>query len=173
MRKISTIIAVFAIATSACGNKNNQASSSISGKTESPNTTFVANNDVKGGTIHLTKTMFISQVWDYQASPQEWKYQGDKPAIVDFYANWCGPCKIAAPILEEISNEYAGKINVYKIDTQKEQELASVFGIQSIPAFLYIPLKGKPVMMAGIGRSKEETRQMFIENIGKYLLITK
>jgi len=114
--------------------------------------------------------MFLQKVWDYNASPQEWKYKGDKPAIIDFYADWCGPCKIASPILEEISKEYAGKINVYKIDTQVERELASVFGISGIPAFLYIPKTGKPMMTSGIARSKEETKQMFESNIDKYLL---
>ena len=95
-----------------------------------------------------------------------------KKIFIDFYADWCGPCRIASPILEEVSQEYAGKIDVYKIDTQKEQELAADFGISSIPAFLYIPKNGKPVMAAGIGRSKEETKNMFKENISKILLIT-
>jgi thioredoxin len=123
-----------------------------------------------GGTKLLTKDVFLKTVWDYNNSPQEWKFKGQKPAIIDFYADWCGPCKIASPILEEISKEYAGKIDIYKIDTEKEHELAAVFRISSIPAFLYIPADGKPVMMAGIGRSKEETKAMFIENINKYLL---
>ena len=130
------------------------------------------NSGAQGGSVLLTRDMFLKNVWDYTDSPQEWKFRGDKPAIIDFYADWCGPCKIASPILEEISNEYAGKLNVYKIDTEKERELASVFGIRSIPAFLYIPVQGKPVMMAGIGRTKEETKNMFIENIDKYLLTT-
>ena len=123
-----------------------------------------------GETVKLTKDRFLKEVWDYNEYPQEWKFLGDKPAIIDFYADWCGPCKIAAPILDEVSNEFAGKINVYKIDTQRERELAKVFGIQSIPAFLYIPMEGKPVMMAGIGRTKEDTREMFVSNINKYLL---
>jgi thioredoxin len=115
----------------------------------------------------------LKQVWDYQSSPREWVYKGDKPALIDFYADWCGPCKIASPILDEISKEYSGKIYVYKIDTQVERELASVFGISGIPAFLYIPVDGKPVMMSGIARSKEDTKKMFIDNIEKYLLASK
>ena len=90
--------------------------------------------------------------------------------MIDFYADWCGPCKIASPILEEISKEYAGKINVYKIDTQVERELAAVFGISGIPAFLYIPMEGKPSMTSGIARSKEDTKKMFKQNIEKLLL---
>ncbi|HAH23304.1 MAG TPA: thiol reductase thioredoxin, partial [Prolixibacteraceae bacterium] len=83
----------------------------------------------------------------------------------DFYADWCGPCKIASPILEEIRSEYEGKIVIYKINTDQERELSQVFGITGIPAFLYIPANGKPTMMAGIGQSKEETKKMFVDNI--------
>jgi thioredoxin len=126
-----------------------------------------------GGSILLTKATFLKNIWNYETSPQEWVFLGDMPALIDFYADWCGPCKIASPILEEISREFDGKIRIYKIDTQKEQELAAVFGVRSIPAFLYIPRKGKPTMMAGIARSKEETKKMFVENINKLLLSTK
>jgi len=123
-----------------------------------------------GGTVNLTKKIFLERVWNYQESPKKWVYKGEKPALIDFYADWCGPCKIASPILNELSKEYAGKIIVYKIDTQVEQELAAIFRVRSIPAFLYIPVDGKPVMMSGIARSKEETKKMFRDNIDKYLL---
>lgn len=123
------------------------------------------------GTIQLiTKDRFLNEIWNYNDSPDEWKFLGTKPVIIDFYADWCGPCKIASPILGEVAQEYKGKIQVYKVDTEKERELAGVFGIQSIPSFLYIPVEGKPVMMAGIGQSKEQTKSMFIENIKTYLL---
>jgi thioredoxin 1 len=125
---------------------------------------------ISGGTVRLTKDGFLKNVWNYEKSPQQWVYLGNKPAIIDFYADWCGPCKIASPILEEVSYEFAGQITIYKIDTQKEQELAAVFGIRSIPAFLYIPKIGKPTMMAGIARSKEDTKQMFVDNINRILL---
>jgi thioredoxin len=97
---------------------------------------------------HLTLDSFKTQVFDFENN-KEWKFEGDKPAIIDFYADWCGPCKMVAPILEELSKEYAGKVDIYKIDTEKEQELASVFGIRSIPSILFVPLNAQPQMAAG------------------------
>jgi len=97
---------------------------------------------------YLTAATFKEKVFNYEVN-KEWNYIGDKPAIIDFYADWCGPCKMVAPVLEELSNEYDGKIQIYKIDTDKEQELASVFGIQSIPSILFIPKDGKPQMSLG------------------------
>lgn len=97
---------------------------------------------------HLTKETFKEKIFDYEAK-KDWDYQGELPAIIDFYADWCGPCKMVAPILEELSKEYEGKINIYKIDTEKERELAGAFGIQSIPSILFIPGEGQPQMAAG------------------------
>ncbi len=97
---------------------------------------------------HLTKDTFLEKVFNYEAS-KEWKYSGDKPCIIDFYADWCGPCKMVAPILEELSKEYEDKLYVYKIDTEAEQELASVFGIRSIPSLLFVPMEGQPQMAMG------------------------
>jgi thioredoxin 1 len=99
-------------------------------------------------TEHLTKDAFLSKVFNYEEN-KEWKYEGDKPAIIDFYADWCGPCKMVAPVLEELSEEYADKMMIYKVDTDAEQELASVFGIQSIPSMLFIPVDDKPQMAVG------------------------
>lgn len=96
----------------------------------------------------LTKATFIEKVFDYENN-QEWKYEGDRPAVIDFYADWCGPCKMVAPIIEELSKEYDGKVSFFKVDTDAEQELAGAFGIQSIPSLLFIPLDGKPQMAAG------------------------
>ena len=100
-------------------------------------------------TIHLTKDEFLKKVANYEANPQEWKYLGDKPAIVDFYASWCGPCKMISPILEELAKEYDGQIYIYKIDTEKEQDLAAAFGIRSIPTLLFIPMNEQPQMAQG------------------------
>jgi thioredoxin len=97
---------------------------------------------------YLTKETFKEKVFDYETN-KEWKFAGDKPCMVDFYADWCGPCKMVAPILEELAEEYNGKLDVYKIDTEKETELASVFGIRSIPSLLFVPKDGQPQMAMG------------------------
>ena len=97
---------------------------------------------------HLTKQTFLDKVFNYEAN-QEWKFEGTLPCIIDFYADWCGPCKMVAPILEELSTEYTGKVNIYKIDTEAEQELASAFGIRSIPSILFVPMDGPPQMAVG------------------------
>ena len=98
---------------------------------------------------HLSKKEFLEKIYNYEKNPDKWVYEGDKPAIVDFYATWCGPCKVVAPILEELANEYAGKIVIYKIDTDMERELSAAFGIQSIPTLLFIPMKGDPQVAQG------------------------
>lgn len=100
-------------------------------------------------TIHLTKEMFLEKVMNFEKNPTEWKYLGDKPCIIDFYADWCGPCKAVAPILEELAAEYDGKIYIYKVNTEEQQELAQVFGIQSIPTIYFCPMEGDPQMAMG------------------------
>jgi len=97
---------------------------------------------------YLTKETFKEKIFDFETE-KEWKYKGDKPCIIDFYADWCGPCKMVSPILEELSKEYQGKVDIYKIDTDKEQDLAGAFGIVSIPSILFVPVEGQPQMSAG------------------------
>ena len=97
---------------------------------------------------HLTKETFKEKVFNFEAN-KEWKFEGKAPAIIDFYANWCGPCKMVAPILEELQAEYGDKLNIFKVDTEAEQELAAMFGIQSIPSILFVPLEGQPQMAMG------------------------
>ena len=97
---------------------------------------------------HLTLNSFKEKIFNFENS-QEWKFEGELPALIDFYADWCGPCKMVAPILEELSQEYEGKIDIYKVDTESEQELAALFGIRSIPSLLFIPKDDKPQMAQG------------------------
>lgn len=197
MKRMLGVVLVTALIASSCGNSKaksegsaasaeNSAGLVAAGTNQEPaapvttvsDSASVAGSEVvadtaqaKGGTVLLNKAVFLTKVWNYEKSPQQWVYLGERPAIIDFYADWCGPCKIASPILEEISHEFAGKVDVYKIDTQKEQELAAVFGIRGIPAFLYIPKNGKPTMTSGIARSKEDTKAMFVDNIKEILKV--
>ena len=96
----------------------------------------------------LSNETFKKKIFNYEVN-KEWKYEGELPAIIDFYADWCGPCKMVAPVLEELAGEYKGKVNFYKIDTEKEQELSAAFGIRSIPSLLFIPKDGQPQMAMG------------------------
>lgn len=97
---------------------------------------------------HLSKQQFLEKVFDFENN-KDWKYAGELPCIIDFYADWCGPCKMVSPVLEELSKDFKGKINVYKVDTEQEQELAAAFGIRSIPSILFCPKDGKPQMAVG------------------------
>lgn len=99
-------------------------------------------------TVQLTSDKFKEEVFDY-SQKEEWDFKGKKPAIIDFYADWCGPCQMVAPIFEELSDEYSDDITIYKVDTEKEQELSAIFGIQSIPSILFIPMEGQPMMQKG------------------------
>ena len=124
------------------------------------------NADVR--TIPLTKSEFLEKVANFEANQDEWKYLGDKPAIIDFHASWCGPCKVIAPILEELAAEYGDSIYVYKVDIDKEQEIATAFNIRAIPVLLFVPMEGTPQMAQG-AMSKDTIR----EAIEKVLLKKK
>ncbi len=97
---------------------------------------------------HLTKQAFLDKIFNYEAN-KDWKFEGKLPCIIDFYADWCQPCQMVAPILEELSTEYEGKIDIFKVDTEAEQELAATFGIKSIPSILFCPAEGQPQMAQG------------------------
>jgi len=115
-------------------------------------------------TEHITTDEFKQKVFNWDDN-SDWKYEGDLPAIIDFYADWCGPCKMVAPILEELSEQYDGRLRIYKVDTDKEQELAMAFGIQSIPSILFIPMDEKPQMAAGA--LPKETLEQVIKDVLK------
>ncbi len=127
-----------------------------------------AEGNGKATVRHLTKAEFLKKVWNYEQSPQQWKYLGDKPCMIDFYTTWCGPCKRLAPILEELAAEYGDKLIIYKVNTEVERELAGLYRISSIPTLLFIPMEGQPQMAKGL-LPKETLEQAFRE----VLLVTK
>ena len=135
MKLIKSIMSAFAIvlATTACAGNGGE-----NKKSNEP-----TKEDNKMEVVSLNK------VYDFKANPNDWKFEGKRPAIVDFYATWCGPCKALHPVLEELSKEYSGKVDIYQIDVDKEQDLAAAFGIRSIPTLLMIPMKEEPRIMQG------------------------
>lgn len=144
MKNLRTVLLLMtAIVAVSCSN-------STETKAQSDNSTPASvSHDAVGKTIHMNKAMFIERVMDFESNKEDWVYLGDKPAIIDFYADWCKPCKLIAPIMDELAEEYKGQIYIYKVDTEVERELASVFNIRSIPAVLFIPMKGQPQMSTG------------------------
>ena len=175
MNKIILSITAAALLTLSC---TNGSASSLDGKETKSTAEEMAvvdkggndQSEAAGKTVKLTKQDFLEKVMNYEKNQTEWVYEGDLPALIDFYADWCAPCRMAAPVLEELAEEYKGKIHIYKVDTQTERELASVFGIQSIPAFLFVPQEGRPTMSNGIAQTPEETKRMFKQMFDEILL---
>jgi thioredoxin len=150
MKKLIMFSLMAAISLVACSQEKQSASSQPSGETAA-----AAVSDYKP--VEMNTQMFIDRVVDFK-NAKEWDYKGDKPAVIDFYATWCGPCKKLSPILDELSSEYAGNVLFYKVDVDREQELAGAFGIQSIPMVLLIPKEGKPYVVQGL-RPKAELKE--------------
>lgn len=134
---------------------------SIGGNNEPGNPT----ENVEGTVIRMNTEMFKKLVWDFQKSPADFVFNGDQPCVIDFYADWCRPCKMVAPIMEELAKQYKGKVVFYKVNTDQERELSQTFNIRSIPAILYVPKNGKPQMSVGL--SGKET---YIKTIQDLLL---
>lgn len=120
--------------------------------------------------VHNTKYMttedFKSTIFDYTKS-KEWKYEGERPCLIDFYATWCGPCKMVAPILEQLAGEYKGKVDIYKVDVDKEKQLASVFGVRSIPTLLFIPMADQPTLTQGAMQKEALTELIDVILLGQ------
>ena len=115
------------------------------------------------GVVQMDKQMFLDRVFDYTSGATEWKYQGNKPAVIDFYATWCGPCRMIAPILKDLAKEYGDSIVIYKIDTDKEKELSMAMGIQSLPTIVFIPKIGQPQVI--VGAADKETFRRAIDEV--------
>jgi thioredoxin 1 len=152
MKKLSVIAFVSTILIlSACnsvgGNKNEGTST----------------GNIEGTVTRINTEMFKKLVWDYQKNPSEFVFNGDQPCIIDFYADWCRPCKMVAPIMDELAKEYKGKVRIYKVNTDEEGELSRLFNIRSIPAILYVPKTGKPQM--SVGFSGKETYVKTIQDV--------
>lgn len=114
-------------------------------------------------TVHLTKEQFLRRIADYEKNPDSFRFLGSRPALIDFYAGWCGPCKMLAPVLEELSDEYAGRVDIYKVDVEQEEELAALFRVRSIPTLVYIPMNGQiRVTQGAVGKPQLKEA---IENI--------
>ena len=140
--KIKMAILIAGIMFSSCTNATNKNATT----NEQSNKSKI---EKKMAATQLNKEEFLKKVYNYEANPKAWKFEGDKPCIVDFFATWCGPCKALSPVLEELAEEYAGKVDFYKVDVDKAEDLAGAFGIRSIPTLLFIPLKGQPQITQG------------------------
>lgn len=148
IKKLLLIVAIVFIGLSACSqNKDKTRTKATKAKTEK--TTTAATDTATGKVIFLTTAEFKKKVIDFEKHPNEWVFEGKKPAIIDFFATWCGPCRRMSPTIDKIAKDYAGKIDVYKIDIDKEKQLAMVFGIQSVPTILFVPVTGKPTVQVG------------------------
>lgn len=137
---ILSLLLIAGVTITACtqtGSKTDPVATSSSATTEA------------GKVIQMDKAMFLEKVFDFEKNPDTWVYRGDKPAIIDFYADWCGPCKKVAPIMSELAEKYKDDIVIYKINTDQQKELAGMFQIRSIPSILYIPVEGQPTMTMG------------------------
>jgi thioredoxin 1 len=166
MKQLGFAILIAVMGLVACSSSTEKKVEQNSNTVQSVETTLTSG----GETVQLNKQKFLEQIMDYEKNPQEWIYKADKPGLVDFYADWCRPCKMTSPILDELAKEYEGKITIYKVNVDKERELASVFGVQSIPTFLFMPKEGKPTISSGIAQTPEQTKEMFRKQIEEILL---
>jgi thioredoxin 1 len=144
-----SMILIFSACNSVGGNKNEGNSA----------------ENAEGKVVHMNTEMFKKLVWDYRKNPSEFIFTGDQPCVIDFYADWCRPCKMVAPIMEELAKDYSGKVRIYKVNTDEEGELSQLFNIRSIPAILYVPKNGKPQMSVGLS-----SKESYVKTIQDVLL---
>ena len=151
IRKLLVIVAIVSIGLSACSQSKSKGRSKAVAKAKTEKTTTAATADTAsaGKVTFLTTAEFKKKVMDFEQHPSEWVFEGKKPAIIDFFATWCGPCRRMSPTVDKIAKDYAGKIDVYKVDIDKEKQLAMTFGIQSVPTILFVPVSGKPTVQVG------------------------
>jgi thioredoxin len=168
MKRIKPIFSLYSLAILIfiAGSCSSSADTDQSAGNEKTATTLDGEQDVKP--VYLTAESFRERVWDYEKNPDQWIYEGELPCIVDFYADWCKPCKRVAPIMDDLADVYDGKVLVYKVNTDENRELATVFQVRSIPSILFAPIEGKPAMQPG-ALSKED----YIRIIDEFVLKVK
>lgn len=167
MKKLSLIFFSVLILTSfSCNNlKGNQEETNVN-VVENENAATEQSSESTEEPEYLTYDTFIEKVWDFESNPEEWVYKGDVPCVIDFYADWCKPCKMVAPIMDDLAKEYEGRVKIYKVDTDKEKRLAQVFQVRSIPSVLFSPKEGRPMMQAG-ALPKEQYKQIINDELLK------
>ena len=156
MKNISIILTLSAAMLISCSGKSGSKTGNDQNTTTTKTEEVATQSD--GKTQHLTTAQFKSKVMNYDKNPKQWVFEGDKPCIVDFYADWCKPCKMIAPIMEELAVKYEGQINIYKVNVDKEKELANVFGINSIPYVMFVGMQGEPSVQRGALPKEEYDR---------------
>jgi thioredoxin len=149
MKNFAIFLSISAALLLSCSSKSGNQTGNEPGQTVVSQPVAEGEENPAAKPVYLTKETFKTKVMDYEKNPTTWVFEGDKPCIVDFYADLCKPCKMIAPIMDELAAEYAGQIDIYKVDTEKERELASVFGINSIPYVLFVPAQGQPSAQRG------------------------
>lgn len=164
--KLSAILIALplVIGTASCKQQPKQSAEKVANTETKTSNNNNSGKEKKMEVQEMTAQMFKEKVMNYEKNPNTWVFEGDKPVLIDFYATWCGPCKATALIVEELANEYAGKLDVYKVDVDKQEELAALFGIRSIPTFLFVPKNGKPTLQSG-AMSKPQFEEILKTNI--------
>ena len=150
MKRLSLVFTlIFALTAISCTNVNGNQEGDQPVLSNGANSESTSSSGSQAEPEYLTYDKFLEVVWNFEEHPQEWIYEGDVPCVIDFYADWCKPCRMVAPIMDELAKEYEGKVKIYKVDVDKEKKLASVFQVSSIPAVLFSPKTGRPMIQAG------------------------